>query len=192
MWFPITAGLENPKILNWDKILYNMEQKCPDENAYFLQASHLQDGGTRKSLGNCVYFHLPNSIVRLSIMLFGGLKWGIAESHRKCANRWASLMMKMWNSSLSSFHVMCMLSHFGSVRLFVTLWAVVCQAPMSMGFSTREYWSGEPFPSPGDLLDPGIQPIYHCVSCISKQVHYHQRLLESSLLPPHLQCYSFS
>ena len=37
-------------------------------------------------------------------------------------------------------------------------WIVVCQAPLSMGFSKQEYWSGLPFPSPGDLPDPGIEP----------------------------------
>ena len=37
-------------------------------------------------------------------------------------------------------------------------WAVACQAPLSMGFSRQEYWSGLPFPSPGDLPDPGIKP----------------------------------
>ena len=41
----------------------------------------------------------------------------------------------------------------------VTLWTVACQAPPSMGFPRQEYWSGLPFPSPGDLPDPGIQPI---------------------------------
>ena len=40
----------------------------------------------------------------------------------------------------------------------VTPWAVACQAPLSMGFSRQEYWSGLPFPSPGDLPDPGIEP----------------------------------
>ena len=35
---------------------------------------------------------------------------------------------------------------------------VVCQAPLSIGFSRQEYWSGEPFPSPGDLSNPGIKP----------------------------------
>ena len=35
---------------------------------------------------------------------------------------------------------------------------VACQAPLSMGFSRQEYWSGLPFPSPGDLPDPGIEP----------------------------------
>ena len=48
-----------------------------------------------------------------------------------------------------------MLSH---VRLFATLWTVACQAPLSMGFLRREYWSGLPFPSPGELPDPGIEP----------------------------------
>ena len=44
------------------------------------------------------------------------------------------------------------------VRLFATPWAVAHQAPRSMGFSRLEYWSGLPFPSPGDLPDPGIEP----------------------------------
>ena len=34
-----------------------------------------------------------------------------------------------------------------------------CQSPLSMGFSTQEYWSGLPFPSPGDLPEPGIEPV---------------------------------
>ena len=38
------------------------------------------------------------------------------------------------------------------------LWTVAHQAPPSMEFSRQEYWSGLPFPSPGDLLDPGIEP----------------------------------
>ena len=47
------------------------------------------------------------------------------------------------------------LSH---VRLFVTPWTVAHLAPLSMEFSRQEYWSGLPFPSPGALPDPGIQP----------------------------------
>ena len=47
------------------------------------------------------------------------------------------------------------LSH---VRLFVTPWTIAYQAPPSMGFSRQECWSGLPFPSPGDLPDPGIEP----------------------------------
>ena len=44
------------------------------------------------------------------------------------------------------------------VQLFATLWTVAYQAPLSMGFSRQKYWSGLPFPSPGDLPDPGIEP----------------------------------
>ena len=44
------------------------------------------------------------------------------------------------------------------VRLFATPWTVAHQAPLSVGFSRQEYWSGLPFPSPGDLPDPGIEP----------------------------------
>ena len=40
----------------------------------------------------------------------------------------------------------------------MTHWTAACQAPLSMGFSRIEYWSGLPFPSPGDLPDPGIAP----------------------------------
>ena len=42
------------------------------------------------------------------------------------------------------------------VQLFVTPWTVVHQAPLSMGFSRQEYWSGLPFPLTGDLSDPGM------------------------------------
>ena len=52
-----------------------------------------------------------------------------------------------------------MKSRFNHVRLFVTLQTVVHQAPLSMGFSRQEYWSGLPFSPSGDLLDPGIEPV---------------------------------
>ena len=44
------------------------------------------------------------------------------------------------------------------VQLFTILWTVAYQAPLSMGFSQQEYWSGLPFPSPGDIPNPGIEP----------------------------------
>ena len=44
------------------------------------------------------------------------------------------------------------------VQLLVTPWTVAYQAPLSMGFSRQEYWSGLPFLCPGDLPDPGIEP----------------------------------
>ena len=44
------------------------------------------------------------------------------------------------------------------VWLFTTLWTVTCQAPLSMGFSRQEYWSGLPFPPTEDFSNPGIEP----------------------------------
>ena len=51
----------------------------------------------------------------------------------------------------------CVLSCFSCVQLFVTLWTVARQVPLSMGFSRQEYWSGLPCPPPGDLPDPGTK-----------------------------------
>ena len=59
------------------------------------------------------------------------------------------LSMQVW---------VCVLSRFSRVRHFVTPRTEYRQAPLSMGFSRQEYWSGLPFPSPGDLSDPEIKP----------------------------------
>ena len=52
-----------------------------------------------------------------------------------------------------------MLSHFSHVQLFATLWTVAHQAPLSMGFSKQEYWSGLSFPTARDFPDPEIKPV---------------------------------
>ena len=52
-----------------------------------------------------------------------------------------------------------MLSCLSHVRLFVILWTEARQAPLSVGFCRQEYWSGWPFLSPGDLPDPGTEPM---------------------------------
>ena len=53
----------------------------------------------------------------------------------------------------------CMLSPFIHVQLYETPWTAACQSPLSMGFSSQEYWSGLPCPSPGDPLNPRIKPM---------------------------------
>ena len=53
-----------------------------------------------------------------------------------------------------------MLSCFRHAWLFVTLWTLVLQAPLFMGFSRQEYWSGFPCPPPGDLSNPGIKIVF--------------------------------
>ena len=64
--------------------------------------------------------------------------------------------------NLCALH-MCMLSHFIHVQLFVTPWTVARQAPLFMGFSRQEYWSGLPCPAPGDLPNPVIEPTSFCL-----------------------------
>ena len=53
----------------------------------------------------------------------------------------------------------CMLSRVSHVQLFATLWTVALQAPLSVGFSRQECWSGFPFPPPVGLPNPGIKPV---------------------------------
>ena len=53
----------------------------------------------------------------------------------------------------------CVLSHFSCVWLFVTLWTIAPQAPLSLGFSRQEYWTRLSCPSPEHLPYPGIEPV---------------------------------
>ena len=68
------------------------------------------------------------------------------------------MQKKVFFSILKFIHIhsFCV-SHFSHVQL-LTPWTVACQAPLSVGFSRQEYWSGLPFPSPEDLSDPGTEP----------------------------------
>ena len=66
-------------------------------------------------------------------------------------------LKKKKKSSLSKW-ACAVLSRFRRVRLCATLWTVAQLAPLSMGCSRQEYWSGLPCPPPRDLPDPGIEP----------------------------------
>ena len=86
---------------------------------------------------------------------------------------WAPRDLRMWktqNTAPDSLKVKVKsLSH---VWLFAAPWTISYQAPLSMGFSRQEYQSRLPFPSPGNLPNPGIEPVSR-VSCIGRQVLYH-------------------
>ena len=64
---------------------------------------------------------------------------------------------------------MCLLSHFSHVQLSVTPWIVAHQAPLSMAFPREEYQSGLPFSPPGDLTDPGIEPVSPMAPALSEK-----------------------
>ena len=84
--------------------------------------------GTKNKI-NCLYLI---QIEGLSLILYVGL-----------------ILMSYTYSAFFS-----VLNHFSHVQLFLTLWTIACQAPLSR----LEYWNGFPLPSPGDLPNPGIEP----------------------------------
>ena len=71
---------------------------------------------------------------------------------------WSKALLFTNFKTLMWFPCACVLSCFSRVWLCVTLWTVARWAPLSMGFSRQQSWSGYLFPSPGDLPDPGIKP----------------------------------
>ena len=71
------------------------------------------------------------------------------KSPQNLASSWPSCHISLGAS---------VLSHFSHVQLSETLWTVARQAPLSMGFSRQEYWSGLPCPPPGSPPNPGIEP----------------------------------
>ena len=73
-----------------------------------------------------------------------------------CSNYCTHLGSPLYSLILMCVHAQS-LSFF---RLFVTLWAVACQAPLSMRFLRQEYWIRLPFLPPEDLLDPGTEPTF--------------------------------
>ena len=78
------------------------------------------------------------------------------------------------NRTLLFLDSACRLSYFSCIQLFVTPSSFVAhQAPLSMGFSRQEYWSGLPSPPPGDLPDPGVKPTSLYISYIGRRVGYH-------------------
>ena len=77
--------------------------------------------------------------------------------------------------------------HAHSVMSSATPWTVVHQAPLSRGFPSQEYWSGLPFPTPGDLPHPGFKP---CL-LLGKQVHKHSATWEASCLSQQAACSLF-
>ena len=121
----------------------------------------------RFSKNKIIAVQAPLIVSQAAVPEMVSAKWMAA--HRDCPtnNLWYGVVPLVipceWQKSchieafLELYMYVCMLSHFSHVRLFATLWTVARQAPLSMGFSRQEYWSGWPCPSPGDLPSPGIE-----------------------------------
>ena len=94
------------------------------------------------------------------------LKWGVwfrILIRNKLGWQWktvrnTSVLLEGIYRWISMYVSVCVLHHFSCVQLFATLWIIAPQAPLSMGFSQQEHWSGLSYPPPGDLPNPGIEP----------------------------------
>ena len=84
--------------------------------------------------------------------------WSLLGLGRGMMGCWRFPVCQHFSSRCWNVHSMCVLSHSLVSNPFATPWTVACQAPLFMEFSKQEYWSGLPFPTPGDLPDPGIKP----------------------------------
>ena len=87
------------------------------------------------------------------------LKWITKKDLLYSTGNSASYYVAAWMRGEFGGECCDVLSHFSHVRLFATPWTVAHQAPLSMGFSRQEYWSGLPLSRPGHLPNPGIQPM---------------------------------
>ena len=85
------------------------------------------------------------------------LKWK-QESKKEKNKRPKIWKEAVWKITWRSNQELWIVKSLSRVQLFGTPWTVAYQAPQSMEFSRQEYWSGLPFPSPGDLPKPGIKP----------------------------------
>ena len=94
-----------------------------------------------------VYHNYPGSTIYLFPVLYNDT-----------TTYWVLSVCQVINhSSVSISLSACVLIHLSCVQLFATLWTVAFQAPLSMGFSRQEYWSGYPCPPPGDFLSSEIE-----------------------------------
>ena len=171
---PLSIGFPQARILEWAAIAFSRESFWTrDQNPGLLhcrqtlyclchQGSSLMDAkilrrkvflrDTVSSFDNCkqkgVCPFTVTYLVVLTIIKLVSLQSSIVDI-------WS--IMHHNKVFLSKIYVW-VLNHFSPVRLFETLSIIAQQAPLSMGFSRQEYWSGLPCPPPGDLPDSGIEP----------------------------------
>ena len=96
----------------------------------------------------------PGSLPRLGAPLQGHPFPQLPGGSARLASQFSSSLCPVPTSLI---HSVCA-QLLRCIQLIVTLWTVAHQAPLPMGFSRQEYWSGLPCPPPGDLLNPGIKP----------------------------------
>ena len=128
--------------------------------------------------------HSPQATLASLLFLINKKHIPVSELWSWPSSAWSTLPTCPVGKACSG---MCTLSHFSHVWLFLTPWTVARQAPLFMGFSRQEYWSGLSFPSPGDLLTQGsnlcllwllhCRQILYCWANGEARLHLYFRLL---------------
>ena len=132
------------------------------ENAFQTKTSHSQMLITCQDRRASRNFHVCQGSKHLSPMthfLKSPKKHSSANSWIKEGKGGSQEIWDQIKKSVNGFLKVHVLGHFSCIHFFATLWTVAFQAPLSMGFSSQEYWSGLPCPLPGNLPNPGIKVV---------------------------------
>ena len=152
--------------------------KCMILHSDFSKEMNVLMGNIKVSLGYITKYYRLGSLNNRNLFLtvlkvsfrWVGVLWGLSP--------WVGdgYLFAISSHGLFLVHVAAgpgELSPFSRVQLFATLWIVAHQAPLSLGSSRQEYWSGLPCPPPGDLPDPGIEPVPLIFPAFGRWVLYH-------------------
>ena len=164
--------LEKNFLINFFGVELLLEKAmAPHSNTLAWKIPWMEEPDRLQSMGSLRVGHDWATSLSLFTFMFGEgngspLQCSCLENPRDGGAWWAAVcrvaQSQTWLKGLSKMRSYwsnsCVLSLFSRVWLFVTPWTVACQAPPSMEFSRQEYWSGLPFPSPGDLPNPRIKP----------------------------------
>ena len=120
---------------------------------YPFQYSGLYSPWGRKESDKSEPLSLHFTSVVLEGLILPQVHWLSAWSYQYCSRRWNTAAIAVRRSRKTLF----LLFSCSVVWIFTTPWTVGPHAPLSLSFCRQEYWSGLPFPPPGDLPDPGIE-----------------------------------
>ena len=113
-----------------------------------------------------LYLHPPK--IHVSTLFPPNMMIFIVRAFGRGSDHWPTII-KLWSFL---FYLRVHAQSLQSCQFFVTPWTVALQAPLSMGFSRKEYWSVLPCPPPGDLLDPGIESTFLVAPASSQILHW--------------------
>ena len=177
-WTPYPATVEYTFLLGvqetfmntlTDQILHHKKKNDKCERIEFIQSTVSENSAIKLEISNR---KIAGKSSNKNIILYNpwSQRWSLEEN-------WNILFLSGWKYKYNRWKCMewsltgfqrkfvalntCIgkeVKLLSRVWLFATPWTVTYQAPPSIGFSRQEYWSGLPFPSPGDLPDPGIEP----------------------------------